>query len=236
MKQTRHIDVIKAVFPNTLPVMAGYLVLGFGYGLLMQSKGYSFIWSVLASLTIFGGSMQYVGVDLISGGAGIITTALMTFLIQARHLFYGLSMLLKYSGTGKVKPYLIFSLTDETYSLVCTGEVPKEFNKGQYYFWTSLLDQCYWVIGSALGGIFGQVVSINTRGVEFSMTALFIVILTENLIKKESRIPAILGLTISFICLLIFGSDSFLIPSMIVITAILLILKPFFSKITEVTD
>jgi 4-azaleucine resistance transporter AzlC len=217
---------IRAAFPRTIPVMAGYMVLGFGYGLLAQSKGYGWYWAVLMSLVIYGGSMQFVMVDLLSGGASLITAAVMTLMIHARHLFYGLSMLVRYRDTGKAKPYLIFALTDETYSLVCTGDVPEGVEKNRYYFWLSLLNQSYWVIGSAIGALFGQMISLNTTGVEFSMTALFVVILTENLLKPESRLSALVGLGVSLVCLLLFGSENFLIPAMLGISAALLALRP----------
>lgn len=179
----------KSAFPKTIPVLAGYLVLGFGFGLLLQSKGYNFLWAILMSITIYGGSMQYVGVEILASGAGIITTAIMSFMIQARHLFYGLTLLTKYKGTGKFKPYLIFSFTDETYSLVCSTEVPENVNKGLFYFIMSFLNQCYWIIGGAIGAIFGQLVDINTKGVDFSMTSLFIVILVDNLRKRKQGFP-----------------------------------------------
>lgn len=226
----------RAAFPRTLPVMAGYVVLGFGFGLLLQSKGYSFLWAILMSIAIYGGSMQFVTINLLANGAGLLTSGIMTLMIHARHLFYGISMLLKYRDTGKVKPYLIYALTDETYSLVCTGEIPEGVNKNAYYFWISLLDQLYWVSGSALGGIFGQIVTINTTGVDYAMTALFVVILTDNLLKPASRIPALAGLGITLICLICFGIDSFLIPSMIGITAVLMILRPVLTKRKEALE
>lgn len=226
----------REAFPRTLPVMAGYVVLGFGFGLLLQSKGYSFLWAILMSIAIYGGSMQFVTINLLANGAGLLTSGIMTLMIHARHLFYGISMLLKYRDTGKVKPYLIYALTDETYSLVCTGEIPEGVNKNAYYFWISLLDQLYWVSGSALGGIFGQIVTINTTGVDYAMTALFVVILTDNLLKPASRIPALAGLGITLICLMVFGTDSFLIPSMIGITAVLMILRPVLTKRKEALE
>lgn len=221
---------LKAAFPRTIPVMAGYMVLGFGFGLLLQSKGYQFWWAPLMSITIFAGSMQYVAVDLLATGAGFLASALMALMINARHLFYGISMLEPYRDTGKVKPYLIFGLTDETYSLVCSGEVPEGIQKNYYYLWITLLNQCYWVIGSTLGALFGTAVSINTKGVDFAMTSLFIVILTDNLLKKSSRIPALIGLAVSLICLLIFGADRFLIPSMLSITVVLMLARPVLEK------
>ncbi|MGN0268719.1 MAG: AzlC family ABC transporter permease [Lachnospiraceae bacterium] len=219
-----------AAFPKTLPVLAGYVVLGFGFGLLLQSKGYHFLWAVLMSLTIYAGSMQYVTVDLLANGAGLVSAALMTLMINARHLFYGVSMLIRYRDVGKAKPYLIFGLTDETYSLVCGTEVPDGVDTGKYYFLVTLMNQCYWVIGSAAGALFGQAIPINTTGVDFAMTALFTVILTDNLLKQESRIPSLVGLGISLICLVVFGQNQFLIPSMAGIAAALMLLRPLLEK------
>lgn len=233
MRKSRYKKAFKAAFPKTIPVMAGYLFLGFGFGLLLQSKGYSFWWAILMCITIYGGSMQYVAVDLLSGGASLITTAIMTLMIHARHLFYGLSMLVKYRDVGKAKPYLLFGMTDETYSLVCTTEVPEGIHKNAYYFWITLLDQMYWIIGSTMGAVFGQFVNMNTAGVEFSMTSLFVVIITQNLLKQESRIPAIIGICVSLISLLIFGADNFLIPAMIGISIALIAFKPILSKNKE---
>lgn len=221
---------LQAAFPRTIPVMAGYLVLGFGFGLLLQSKGYNCLWAVLMGLTIYGGSMQFVAVDLLSSGAGLLTAGFMTLLIHARHLFYGISMLGKYRGTGRAKPYLIYGLTDETYSLVCTGEVPAGVDKSHFYVCITLLNQLYWIVGSAAGGLFGQVVTINTAGVDYAMTALFVVILTDNLLKRESRLPALVGVGVSLVCLLLFGAESFLIPSMAGITAALMLLRPVLGR------
>lgn len=224
----------KLAFPKTLPVFAGYLVLGFGFGLLLQSKGYSFWWAILMSITIYGGSIQYVGVDLLSSGASIITTAIMSIMIQARHLFYGLSLITKYEDTGKYKPYLIFGVTDETYSLICSIDVPKDANKGLFYFFITLMHQCYWILGGAIGAIFGQLVHINTKGVDFSMTSLFVVLLVDNIIKQKTRLPAIIGIAVSLICLLAFGAENFLIPAMVGIAVILMLLKPKLSSTEEV--
>lgn len=227
----------KAAFPKTIPVFAGYMVLGFGFGLLLQEKGYNFLCAILMSVTIYGGSMQYVGVDLLANCTGFISAALVSFLVQARHLFYGLSLLSKYENTGKVKPYLIFGITDETYSLISLTNVPEGVNKSYFYFFITLLDQCYWIAGGALGAIFGQVVNINTKGVDFSMTALFIVLLVDNLMKSKkrlNRLPSYIGIAVTFVCLIIFGADNFLIPSMIGIAALLMLLRPVLSKNEEV--
>lgn len=230
MKRSDISNAFRAAFPRTIPVMAGYLVLGFGFGLLLQSKGYNFLWAFFMSVTIYAGSMQYVAADLLATGAGLISAGIMTVMINARHLFYGLSMLARYRDAGKVKPYLIFGLTDETYSLVCSVTVPEGIKKGLYYFWITFLDQCYWVIGATAGALFGQAVPLNTTGVDYAMTALFVVILTDNLLKKESRLPALVGVGISLICLFLFGSDSFLIPAMLCIAAALMLLKPVLGK------
>lgn len=215
---------------RTLPVMAGYVVLGFGFGLLLESKGYSFLWAILMSVAIYGGSMQFITVDLLASGAGLVAAGIMTLMVHARHLFYGLSMLARYRNMGKAKPYLIYGLTDETYSLVCTGEVPEGLKPQEFYFWITLLDQVYWVAGSAMGGIFGQLVSINTTGVDYAMTALFVVILTDNLLKRERRIPALAGVAVSLACLVAFGADRFLIPSMAGIALVLMALRPVLEK------
>lgn len=238
VNKSKTITALKSAFPHTLPVFAGYLVLGFGFGLLLQSKGYNFLWAILMSITIYGGSMQYVGVDILSSGAGIITTAIMSLMIQARHTFYGLSLLAKYKDIGKVKPYLIFGITDETYSLVTSTNPPEGVHKGLFYFWMTLLDQCYWIIGGALGALFGQMVHINTKGVDFSMTSLFVVILTDNLIKKKGKdkIPSFVGLGVSLVCLLIFGAENFLIPAMVIIAIALMLLRPVLSKSKEVAS
>lgn len=223
----------KSAFPITLPVLAGYLVLGFGFGLLLQSKGYNFLWAILMSVTIYGGSMQYVGVDILANAPSILNAAIISAMIQARHIFYGLTLLTKYKGTGKYKPYLIFSFTDETYSLVCANNPPANVDRSKFYFLISILDHSYWIIGGAIGAIFGQLIPINTKGVDFSMTSLFIVILVDNLKNKETRLPAIIGLAVSFACLMIFGAENFLIPALLIISLALFIFKPLLEKNKE---
>ena len=217
---------MKAAFPGTLPVLAGYVVLGIGFGILLQSSGFSFLWAGIMSLTIYAGSMQYVAVDLLSTGASLISAALMTLVINARHLFYGLSMLEKYrDGKGLQKFYLIFSLTDETYSLVCTARPPEGVDSAAFYFWTSLLDQCYWLAGSILGGLLGQVLPFDTTGVDFAMTALFVVIFTDQWLSRKNHLPALVGVGVSVVCLLLFGPDGFIIPAMVGIAALLMLLR-----------
>ena len=211
---------VRTAFQASLPVMAGYIVLGMGFGVLLADQGYSWVWALLMSATIYAGSMQYAALDLISGGASLITCALMTLMINARHFFYGLSMLDKYQDAGKKKPYLIFALTDETYSLVCTP-APEGADATGYYFWVSLLDQIYWIIGSVIGGVLGPILPFDSTGMDFAMTALFVVIFVEQWRSAKSHIPALLGLGISLGCLLLLGPTNFVIPSMVLITVAL---------------
>jgi 4-azaleucine resistance transporter AzlC len=213
--------------------MAGYLVLGMGFGILMQDKGYGWWWAALMSLSIYAGSMQYVAVDLIAGGASLITAALMTIMVNIRHLFYGITMLNRYKNTGKAKPYLIYSLTDETFSLVCSPDLPKSVDQKRYYLYVSALDQCYWVIGSILGGLIGSALPFDTTGVDFAMTALFAIIWLEQWEKSENHLASVTGLIISILCLLIFGADQFLIPSMLIITAALIVEKRWLEEEVE---
>lgn len=220
-------------FLATLPVMAGYLVLGMGFGILLQDKGYSWWWAVLMSLTIYAGSMQYVAVDLLSGGATVLAAAMMTVMVNIRHLFYGITMLERYGKTGKKKPYLIFSLTDETFSLVCAPNLHQGVEEEKYYLYVSLLDQCYWVAGSLIGAVAGASFSFNSEGIDFAMTALFVVIFVEQWEKTKQHLPAVTGVVISVICRLIFGASNFLIPSMIGITAAMFLEKRWIGKEAE---
>ena len=207
----------KRAFKDSLPVLAGYLALGIGFGVLLQSKGYSFLWALLMSCTIYAGAGQYAAVDLLSSGASLITTALMTLLINARHFFYGFSLLDKYKGTGKAKPYLIFGLTDETYSLVCTAKLDDTVNHKKYYFFLTALDQLYWITGCTLGALLGEFIPFNSTGIEFAMTAIFVVIFVEQWMSTKEHLPAILGALTTLVCIFVFGKQLFIIPSMILI-------------------
>ncbi len=201
--------------------MMGYIVLGIGFGILFEKNGYGFWWAVAMSVFIFAGSMQYVAVGLITGGASLISTALTTLMVNARHLFYGVSMINKYKGTGWKKPYLMFGLTDETYSLVCSGDYPEREDPHWYCFLVTLCNQCYWVIGTAMGSIIGSAITFNTAGIDFAMTALFVTIFVEQWLTTKEHRPALIGIGASVICLLIFGQETFLIPAMILITVLL---------------
>ena len=216
---------IKLAYKTSLPVMAGYIVLGIGFGILLKDAGYGLFWSFLMSLTIYAGSMQYVGVSLLTAGASLLTVALTALMVNARHLFYGLSMIEKYKGAGRKKPYLIFSLTDETYSLLCGDEIPAGVDRHGYQFFVSLFNQCYWILGSVLGSLLGTILRFDTAGIDFSMTALFVTVFVEQWLTTKNHWPSLVGLAASVLCLLIFGTDNFLLPTMIAITVALLLMK-----------
>lgn len=218
--------VIRQAFVTSIPVMAGYIVLGIGFGILLHGAGYGPLWSLAMSVLIYAGSMQYVGVSLLAGGASVLTAILTTIMVNARHLFYSISMIGQYQDAGKYKPYLIFALTDETYSLLCDGHAPEGADPHLYRFLVSLFDQCYWVTGSMLGSVLGAALPFSTAGVEFSMTALFVASFTQQWLTTRDHIPALTGLLGSLACLLLFGPERFLIPSMLVITAVLTLLRP----------
>lgn len=218
----KYMHTLKKAFVATLPVMAAYLVLGAGFGIVLKTKGYGIIWAIAMSLLIYAGSMQFVAINLISGGASYLTIALTTLMVNARHLFYGISMIEKYKDMGKVKPYLIFSLTDETYSLVGTD---KNEHTKEYYLMVSLLNQLYWISGSVIGSLLGSILPFNTEGIDFSLTALFITIFIDQWRNVTNHFPAVLGVITTLICLLVFGADNFLIPAMLVITAVLLTVR-----------
>lgn len=217
---------VKKAFINSLPVMAGYICLGIGFGILLENSDYSFWWAILMSTIIYAGSMQYVAIDLLSGGATLIATALMTLMVNARHLFYGISMLETYKDVGKLKPLLAHTLTDETYSLLCTPElIPEEVDEKKYYVILSLMNQSYWILGSFLGAVLGAALSFNSTGIEFAMTSLFVMIFIEQWENSKDHKPAITGVVCTLTCLIIFGKGSFLIPSMICITIALLLIR-----------
>ena len=217
---------IKKAFIDTVPVLTGYLVLGFGFGIIMKSGGYGILLSLVMSLLIYAGSMQYAAISLFGAGASIVTIAVTTLMVNARHIFYGISMLDKYKEMGAAKPYLIYSLTDETYSLVCRDIIPvPESQRKKYYIFTSVFNHFYWVLGTALGVLIGSLISFNTEGIDFALTALFVTVFLEQWLTAKKYIPALIGVGVSVICLLIFGSDKFLIPAMLIIALLLCLYK-----------
>ena len=223
-------SMIKKTFLSTLPVMTGYIVLGMGFGILLKTKGYGVWWALAMSVFIYAGSMQYLAVSLLTGGASLIATAITTLMVNARHLFYGISMIDKYKGAGAKKPYMIFALTDETYSLVCSEEIPDREERHRYFFMVSLFNQVYWVTGSVIGSLLGSVIPFSVEGLDFALTALFITIFVEQWLSTKKHAPAIIGVVVSVVCVLIFGADNFLIPAMCLITIAVAVLKKWEEK------
>ena len=218
-------STVKRAFKDTLPVMAGYLVLGMGFGILLKSKGYGVLWAFSMSTVIYAGSMQYLAIDLITSGAGLITTALTTLMVNARHLFYGISMVDKYKNAGRGKPYLIYALSDETYSLVCSENDLAPEQKNRYYLAVTALDQFYWVAGTVLGSLLGSLIRFSTEGLDFALTALFISIFVDQWLDTKDHAPAAVGAAASVLCLVLFGPERFLIPSMLLITLLLTLIR-----------
>ena len=218
-------SVVRQAFLTSLPVMAGYIILGMGFGILLRDAGYGVLWAFLMSTFIYAGAMQFVGVGLIESGASLLMTAFTTFMVNARHLFYSISMVDRYKYAGKYKPYMIFGLTDETYSLLCDGKTPEGADPAYYRFLVSIFNQSYWVTGSVLGSLLGTVLPFSTEGIEFSMTALFIASFTGQWMSTGDHIPALTGLLSTLVCLVLFGPDRFLIPAMLLITLVLTLLR-----------
>ena len=220
---------LAAAFPVTVPVLRGYLAIGMAFGFKLQAIGYNFIWAFFMSLTIYAGSGQYLGVSLLATAASLGTVALMTLLINFRHLVYGLSMLEKFRGMGWRKFYMIFSLTDETYALLSSAQAPVGVNPKHFYFAIAMLDQSYWILGSVIGAVAGAVLPIDTKGIDFAMTALFVVIAVDQWKAYAKPLPAFIGGIVTSGCLLsvgqIFGQQQMLIVSLAVIVVLLLVLR-----------
>ena len=215
----------KAAAPCTFPVLMGYLFLGIAFGVSLVSKGYHFCWAIFMSLIIYAGSGQFLAVALLSGGASVLTSAFMTFMVNARHLFYGLSMFDKFEGMKAKKPYMIFSLTDETYSLIYRTKVPEGIDKNYFYFFIALLDHFYWIMGGAIGALAGSLIKFNPKGIDFAMTSLFIVIFVEQWESAKSNLPAILGIVATVIALMLVGTKEFILLSMMIIMLCLILLR-----------
>ena len=215
-------SALRAAFPATVPVLTGYLCLGFAYGVLMRTAGYGLGWALFLSVICYAGSMEFLTVTLLTAAFDPVQALVMSILVNARHCFYGLSILEKYKGTGWVRPFLIFGLTDETFSLVSTLEPPEGVARRDFYFWISLLDYLYWQVGCTLGNAVGGLLTFDTTGLDFTLTALFIVLLLEQVRKKENRAAGIIGMVCTAASLAVFGPDNFLIPAMILLLAVLL--------------
>lgn len=215
---------ISYAFYKTIPVLLGYLFLGLAFGLLLQEAGYSFWWALLASTIIYAGSIQFVLVSFLGGGTSLPVVAVMTLLINSRHAFYGLSFVEKFRQM-KTYPYMVFSLTDETYSLLCSTTVPEGMDEKKAFFLISLFDQCYWITGSVLGGALGEILPFDMTGIDFAMTALFVTIFIDQWRSAKSHLPALIGLCSGVICLLIFGGSNFILPSLLITVTLLMALQ-----------
>lgn len=215
----------QAAFPKTIPIFAGFWFLGLTYGIYMNTSGFSFWYPMLMSLTIFAGSIEFVTANMLLGAFNPIQAFTMTLMINARHLFYGISMLDKFKGTGWKKFFLIFGMCDESFSINYTAEIPADVDKGWFMFFVTLLNYLYWSTGATLGGIFGSLIHFNTEGLEFVMTAMFVVIFMKQWLKEKKHTSALLGLGISILCLLAFGPEHFIIPAMLAILSALTLLR-----------
>lgn len=216
---------MRAAFPQTLPILAGFLFLGAAYGIYMNLSGFSPLYPMLMSLTIFAGSMEFVTVDLLLGAFDPLRALLLALMVNARHLFYGISMLDKYKNVGKKRWYLIFGMCDEAFSINCTADIPMGIDRGWFYFFVTLFTHMYWVAGATLGGLLGSMLSFELEGLDFVMTALLVVIFLDNWLKEKSHISSVLGVALSLISLILFGSGDFIIPAMLMIFGALTLLQ-----------
>ena len=213
-------SIIARAFRDSVPVMAGYIVLGMSFGILLSAKGYGVLWAIATGIIIYSGTMQYAAAEMFTGGAVLTEAAMTAAMMGARHIFYGLTMSERYKNIhGLRKVYMIFALTDETYSLVC------ESDDEEYCFWVSLFDQIYWVTGGVIGSLLGEILPFDSRGIDFALTALFVSICTEQWLNAENHYPALIGFTASILCLIIFGAGNFLIPSMVSVTVMLFAMR-----------
>lgn len=212
---------LKAAFPCTIPIFTGFWFLGLAYGIYMKVSGFSFVYPMLMSLLIFGGSLEFVTVEMLLSPFAPLQVFLMALLIQARHLFYGISMLEKFKGTGWKKFFLIFGMCDETFSVNYTAEIPEGVDKGWFMLWVTFLNQFYWVSAATTGGLIGSLLKFDTTGISFVMTAMFVVIFLEQWLKEKNHISSLMGIAVSVLCLLIFGADSFMLPTMAAIVLFL---------------
>ena len=219
------IKALKAAFPQTIPIFTGFWFLGMAYGIYMNASGFSFVYPLCMSLLIYGGSLEFVAVEMLLSPFAPLQTFIMALLIQARHLFYGLSMLDKFKGLGWKKYYLIFGMCDETFSINCSADIPEDIDRGWFYFWVTLLNQFYWSAAATTGGIVGSLLKIDTSGISFVMTAMFVVICLEQWLKEKEHSASLIGLTVSVLCLVVFGPDSFMVPTMVLIVGLLALLR-----------
>ena len=219
------VAALKAAFPHTIPIFAGFLFLGMTYGVYMRTSGFSFWYPMIMSVVIFGGSLEFVATSMLLAPFAPVQVFLTAVMIQARHLFYGISMLDKYKGTGWKKPYLIYAMCDETFSVNYTAEIPEGADRGWFYFFVTWLDQLYWFSGAPLGALGGMLIRFNTQGLDFAMTALFVVIFINQWRKDKQHISALAGLGLSVLSLCVFGAENFLLPAMAAILLALALMQ-----------
>ncbi len=204
--------------------MVTFVVLGIGYGILMEKHGFGPLWSLLSGLIIFSGTVQFVSVTMLGSGS-VIMAAVTALMVAARHIFFSISMIGRYRSEGKRKWYLFYALCDESYAMLSKDDGPEGVNTSNYRLLVTLFDQSAWVIGSFLGGWIGTLITFDSTGIDFAMTALFTTVFVQQWIDSKSHIPAVLGVAATLICRIIFGRDIFLIPAMVIIIAFLTIMR-----------
>ncbi len=217
------VKALKDAFPYTIPVLTGYLFMGAAFGVMFADMGYSVLWAILVSTVVYAGSGQYLAVNFFVPGFSLIQAALLTIMVNIRHVFYGLSLVGRYNRFGRKRWYMIFGLTDETYSLVCTTKVPEGVDEEDFVFSITLLDHIYWVVGAAMGSLLATTVRFNSQGIEFAMTALFLVMFIEMWCRRSNRLPELIGVLCALVCLIVFGADSFVLPAMLLMIAVILL-------------
>jgi 4-azaleucine resistance transporter AzlC len=220
---TGYKKAFRKAFPYTIPVLTGYLFIGTAFGVMYAEKGYSFLWAILMSILVYAGSGQYLAVNFFVPGFSFLQVIFLTFMVNVRHIFYGISLLGKFNKIGMKRWYMIFGLTDETYSLLCTTNVPEDVEEDKFLFAITIMNHSYWVLGSAIGAIAGTVLPINSEGIDFAMTALFVVIFIEQWMDRKNRIPEMIGVAVAIVALTIFGASSFVLPAMLSIVALLFV-------------
>lgn len=223
MQKRSFAAAVRAAFPHTIPVLTGYLAVGIAYGVLMAAKGYNFLWSGFISAFAFCGSMQYVAITLLTTAFDPIQAFVLSLMVNARHLFYALALLPKYRKLGKLRYFMIYTLADEQFSLSSSVEPPEDVDPTLFYFSMNLLTWCYWVVSSMLGGLLGGLITFDLTGIDFALTALFVVLFIEQVIPRENRAPGVAGMVCSLVGLALFGADSMVIPAMVLTMAVLLL-------------
>lgn len=216
---------LQAAFPCTIPVMTGYLLLGSAYGILMSAKGIGLLWTALMSAVVYAGALQFVAVGLLTAAVNPVSAFFIALMVNVRHLFYGVSLLESYKDTGRLKPFLIFGLTDESFSIICSTDPPPGVNRSYFMFFITLLAYLYWLSGSVMGNLVGGATGFNVPGLDFVLTALFVVIFTGQWKTQQNHAPALIGVGASLVCLALFGQAYFIIPSMAAILVLLFIFR-----------